>query len=159
MAYAVRYKFSQRFRVPARSAFEWCTSFDPNDLALMGELGKRSINVVSQDTLILNDSYRVGKTINKRKKLVQLYPDDLFWVSTHLIGPTKYSQFLYKISAESSSSSRLDFTGLQVEYGKTKGSVSARAEKLRKDDSNAWKKLAEAMERDWKTKNFPKSAK
>ena len=106
MAYSLRYKFSQEFRVPAREAFEWCTSHDPNDLTLMGEVGTRSIDIISETTLILNDTYRDGKTINERKRLVQLYPADLFWVSTHLIGPTKYSQFLYKISPESESSSR-----------------------------------------------------
>ena len=129
MAYSFRYKFSQEFRVPAREAFEWCTSYDPDDLALMGDVGKRSIDIISETTLILNDTYKVGKNINKRKKLVQLYPADMFWVSTHLIGPTKYSQFLYEIYPESESRSRLDFTGQQIEYGsekKTKRSVNAR---------------------------------
>jgi len=158
MAFSLRYRFSQKFRVPARDAFEWCTSYDPNDLTLMGDVGKRSINIISETTLILDDTYKIGKAINRRKKLVQLYPADLFWVSTHLIGPTKYSQFLYKISPESKSSSRLDFTGLQIECGsekKTKQDISARAQELRKLDSIAWKKLTEEMERDWK-KNLRK---
>jgi hypothetical protein len=156
MAYSLHYKFSQEFRIPAREAYEWCTSFDPDDLTLMGDVGKRSIKVISETTLILHDTYKIGKTINMKRKLVQLYPADLFWVSTHLIGPTKYSQFLYKISPESRSSSRLDFTGLQVEHGsekKTEESLSASAEKLRKLDSETWKKLAVEMERDWKKKH------
>jgi hypothetical protein len=153
MAYSVRYEFSQKFEVPAREAYEWCTSYDPNDLALIGEVGTRSISAISESTVILNDTYKVGKTINRRKRLVQLYPAELFWVSTHLIGPTKYSQFLYKISPETKSRSRLDFTGLQIEYGSaqhTKQSITARSEKLRKIDSEDWKKLAEEMEHDWR---------
>ncbi|HXQ92313.1 MAG TPA: hypothetical protein VN739_04855 [Nitrososphaerales archaeon] len=70
MAFSLRYRFSQKFRVPARDAFEWCTSYDPNDLTLMGDVGKRSINIISETTLILDDTYKIGKAINRTKKLV-----------------------------------------------------------------------------------------
>jgi len=147
MAFSVRYKFSQKFRVPARKAFEWCTNYEPSDIALMGDVGKRSIVIISEDTLILDDTIRVGKTVVKKKKLVRIYKEDLFWTSTHLVSPVKYSQFLYRISPESKSSSRIDFVGLQVEPGKIEN-LSARAQELRKIDSTLWKKFAAEMEKD-----------
>jgi hypothetical protein len=78
---------------------------------------------------------------------VQLYPDRLSWVSTHLTGPNKYSQFIYEISAEGNGASRLDFTALHLEYEKKLDGedIKSLADKLRKEDSAAWKLLAKAM--------------
>ncbi len=150
MAFSIRYDFTQEFRFPAEEVFKWCTNYSPGDLSLMGEKGKRRIEKISKDTYILTDSYPSGrKNILRKKKMVNLYPDTLSWVSTHLIGKTKHSQFLYRVSAEGPSSSRVFFTGLQIEYDdKKKFKMAAMSEELKKEDSHAWELLAQEMERD-----------
>ena len=148
MPYAIRYRFSQRFPVPARKAYEWCTDYSPQDHALMGEeAAKRQITRVTDTTIILTDLFHTSKGNVEKQKLVQLYPDRLCWVSTHLTGPNKYSQFIYEISAEGDSASRLDFTALHLEYEKNLDSeaIKSLANKLKKEDSATWKLLAKAM--------------
>jgi hypothetical protein len=148
----VRYEFSQKFRKSAPDAFAWCIDYDEKDPSLMGDKGKRKVTWVSGNVAILEDSLRgeSGKRITKTK-LVHIYPEERFWSSVHLTGPSKYSQFLYEIVEEGKNSSRLDFTGFQVTYhGKipSKAESSALAKKLQREDSASWKKLAAAMEKD-----------
>ena len=115
----------------------------------MEEDGTRSVERVSKDTFILKDTYQIGKKKVRKNKLVNLYPESLSWVSTHLIGKTRYSQFLYRVSPLDSSSSRVDFTGFQIEYDdKKKRSANSMSEELRKEDSKAWGLLAKEMEND-----------
>ena len=145
MSLPVRYRFCQRFAVSAKRAFEWCTTFDPQDHKLMGDKGvERHITNLAEGTIILKDIFHAGTGTIEKEKLVQLYPDQLSWVSTHLTGPNKYSQFLYKISPEGGASI-LDFTGLHMDY-QTKTGAETLAQKLCKEDAAAWKLLAEAME-------------
>jgi hypothetical protein len=137
MPLAVRYKFKQRFAVSAQKAFEWCTSFDPQDHALMGDKGaERHVTLVTKGTIILQDVFpsKAGKV--EKQKLVQLYPDQLSWVSTHLTGPNKYSQFLYRISPRGNSSSVLEFTGLHLDY-EGKEDAQSLAIRLRSEDAGA----------------------
>ena len=149
MAFTIRYGFSQKFNYPAEEVFRWCTDYSSGDLGLMAEDGKRSVERITKETFILDDTYRNGTKTTRKKKIVNLYPDTLSWVSTHLIGKTKYSQFLYKVSPLGSSSSRVDFTGFQVEYDdKKKRNAKALSEDLRKEDSHAWELLAKEMEND-----------
>jgi hypothetical protein len=153
MAFTIRYGFSQKFNFPAEEVFKWCTDYRTGDLGLMAEEGKRSVERVSKDTFLLVDSYQQGEKIVRKKKVVNLYPESLSWVSTHLIGNTRYSQFLYRVSPISASSSRVDFTGFQVEYDdKKKRSADSRSEELRKEDSHAWELLAKEMEKDMRRK-------
>jgi hypothetical protein len=148
-----RYKFSQKFDVPASEAYKWCTSYDPGDLKLMGEDGNRSIERIADDTVVLSDTFsKDGQTFTK-EKLVRLYPERLSWVSTHITGPAKYSQFMYEIHPLNKTSSRIDFTGLQIDYNETqptKKEIPVRAAQLKKEDSLAWKLLAKAMHKDLK---------
>jgi hypothetical protein len=149
MAFTIRYGFSQKFNYPAEEVFRWCTDYRSGDLGLMAEDGKRSVERITKETFILDDTYRNGTKTTRKKKIVNLYPDTLSWVSTHLVGKTKYSQFLYKVSPLGSSSSRVDFTGFQVEYDdKKKRDAKALSEDLRKEDSHAWDLLAKEMEND-----------
>ena len=144
---SIRYRFSQRFYVSAQEAYDWCTNYSPQDHALMGdEAAERQITRLAESTLILTDIFQVGKGKVEKQKLVQLYPDRLGWVSTHLTGPNKYSQFIYEISAEGEDTCRLDFTALHLEYEKLdrEGSKTL-ADKLKEEDSAAWKLLAAAM--------------
>ena len=148
MPCAIRYSFSQRFSVPARKAYKWCTDYNPEDHALMGdEAAERQITHIAESTIILTDIFHTSSGPVEKQKLVQLYPDRLCWVSTHLTGPNRYSQFIYEISAEGNSASRLDFTALHLEYEKKLDSegIKSLADKLKEEDSKAWKLLAKAM--------------
>jgi hypothetical protein len=149
MPCSIRYRFSQRFSVPARKAYKWCTEYDPQDPALMGEdAAERQITHLTDTTIILTDIFHTSNGRVEKQKLVQLYPDRLSWISTHLTGPNKYSQFIYEISAESDGASRLDFTGLHLEYEKenldSKG-IKSLADKLKEEDSAVWTLLAKVM--------------
>jgi hypothetical protein len=127
----------------------WCTEYSPEDPMLMGDVAaERQITQLTDSTIILTDIFHTSSGPVEKKKLVQLYPERLSWISTHLTGPNKHSQFIYEISAEGKDASRLDFTALHLEYEKEKSSsvdVKLLAEKLRIEDSEAWKLLASAM--------------
>jgi hypothetical protein len=152
MPFSVRYGFSQLFAVPARKAYEWCTDYDPGDHVLMGEENaERQITRLTDSTVFLKDVFRTSRGRVEKQKLVQLYPDRLSWIATHLTGPNKYSQFLYDISAVSDSASRLTFTAIHLEYEKEnlgKAEVKLLADRLCKDDSEGWRLLAKAMAKD-----------
>jgi hypothetical protein len=112
------------------------------------EAAERQITRVTDTTIILTDIFHTSSGSVEKQKLVQLYPDRLLWISTHLTGQNKYSQFIYEISAEGNGSSRLDFTASHLEYAKEKlgsESIKSLADKLKKEDSAAWKLLARAM--------------
>ena len=93
----IYYHFQQHFNVPARKAFEWCTTYTPGDHALMGEKDvSRKIENINDRTIILSDTFNIGADNQiEKQKLVQIYPEILFWTSTHLTGPAKHSQFIY----------------------------------------------------------------
>ena len=148
MPYPIRYHFRQRFPVPARKAYQWCTNYSPLDHTLMGDAtAERHITQITDATFLLTDIFHTGEGAVEKQKIVQLYPNRLLWLSTHLNGPNKYSQFIYEISAEDDTMSRLDFTALHLEYRENLDSDSIKllAEKLREEDSEAWRLLAEAM--------------
>jgi hypothetical protein len=73
-----------------------------------------------------------------------------------LTGPNKYSQFIYEITAEGKSASRLNFTALHIEHEEEthKENADLLAEKLCNYDSNVWKLLAQSMEKELNKKNF-----
>jgi hypothetical protein len=150
---SVRCRFRQRFVVSAREAFEWCTAFDPADHALMGEeSAKRQVNRLADGAVLLTDTFCTPKGLVEKQKLVQLFPDWMFWTSTHLTGPNRHSQFLYQISPEGDGASQLDFTALHLEYGKEdlgEAAVKLFAEKLCREDSEAWALLAKAVAKDF----------
>jgi hypothetical protein len=149
MPCSIRYSFSQRFSFPTRKAYKWCTEYDPQDPALMGEDGaERQITHLTDTTIILTDIFHTSNGRVEKQKLVQLYPDRLSWISTHWTGPNKYSQFIYEILAEGNSASRLNFTGLHLEYEKENldiEGIKSLADKLKEEDSAVWRRLAKAM--------------
>ena len=147
MPTSIKYHFVQRFRVPADRAFEWCTDYDPGDPNLMHEPGKRQIEKLARHALLLTDTFTNGKIKTKKTKLVWLQPELLSWTNTQVVGPVKYSQFLYKITPDGENKSRLDFYGLQLEpRDMTPKEARDLARKIRAEDSLAWKYLAKAME-------------
>jgi hypothetical protein len=148
----VRYHFRQRFGIAAHEAYLWCTNFDVKDHALMGDVkASRQVQRIAESTLLLTDTFFTSTGSIQKLKVVELYPDDLRWNSTHLTGPYQYSQFLYEISADGENASFLDFTGLHLDYENVKLGrlqIIKLAEKLCSEDANAWKLLAKAMEKD-----------
>lgn len=148
----IRYHFTQAFDVPAKEAYEWCTDFTPQDHQLLEEENaKREVLKISDSTIMLKEVFQTANGIIKKEKLVQLYPDKFSWVSTHLSGPNKYSQFIYEISETSTSTSCLDFTALHLEKSNkelSRKEVEAIAENLCKYDSNVWRLLAKAIIRE-----------
>jgi hypothetical protein len=152
MPQSVYYRFSQHFDVSAPRAYRWCTDYDPQDHALMRVNAEREVMHISENTIILIDKYHNKNKIIEKQKLVCLYPDRLSWTSTHLSGPIKYSQFLYEIVPESEKSCHLNFVGLQIEYDDEKRfsekEIEMLAQKLRNEDSAAWKLLATEMEKE-----------
>ncbi len=149
MQASVTYKFSQHLDAPPRAAYRWCTDYQPDDLSLMHERGKRRIQWITDDTVILREVvHQNGKKI-KKVKLVKLDHARLSWYNIQLSGPNKHSAFLYRISPEGRNQSRLNFTGLLVVYSKTRLSnrkLRQIARKEKRYDSNAWKHLAKAIQ-------------
>lgn len=150
MPTTARYQFTQHFHVSAKKAFQWCTSYDPQDHALMGDEGAtRQVTNVAEGTIILTDTFHTATGTVEKQKLVQLYPDTFSWTSTHLSGPFKYSQFLYVITPDGKDASTLTFTGLHLDYS-GKEDAESLSKRLCREDADAWKLLAEAMEKELK---------
>jgi hypothetical protein len=152
MVSSLRYHFSQDLAVPPLDAYKWCTDYDPNDLALMHQKGKREISHLTETTIVLTDTFYTEKKSTKKNKLVHLYPERLSWTNTHLSGPNKYSQFLYEIKPAKGGLSKLNYYGLQIEY-KTplrlgKDELEAQETAQRNEDATIWKILAKEMEKE-----------
>jgi hypothetical protein len=157
MPVPVRYHFRQRFNASGRKAYDWCTDFCEGTLdhKLMGDDSViRKITRVAESTLILTDTFRIDQGPVEKQKLIELYPDMLSWNNTHLASDYKYSQFLYKVTPDTKTTSHLDFWGLQLFYQPekmTQAEVAELSAKLCKEDADAWKLLAKAMKKDLST--------
>ena len=149
-SYPIRYEFSQSFDVAAEAAYRWCTDYRPDDWRRMGKKGTRRIERLNEDTLILTDTVAGESGAVTKRRLVRLNEDRLAWTNTHLAGPNRHSQFWYQIVAVGKGRSRLDFTGLQVNYGErpSASKVSAMAKELKKGDSKMWVLLSHEMSKD-----------
>jgi hypothetical protein len=151
---SVQYRFRQRFPAAADEAFAWCVDFRPDDLALEKQSGRRRVQRLAPDLVILTDRLdRDGARPVVKTKLVRLRPRERAWTSTHLAGPNRYSQFWYRIVPRGRSSSRLEFTGLHVEPASSSagpGASAALAKRITREDSAAWRSFAEAMQRDFR---------
>ena len=147
-SFSVHYRFTQHFGFPARKAYDWCTDYDPGDIELGGQKGKRSIRYLNEDTLVLTDTYFKGGGKVVKKRLVKLYPKSLSWTNTRISKENRYSQFLYQIFPERSGS-RLMFTGSQMFAGTASESKrAAMAKQIAREDSAEWRILAKAMAKD-----------
>jgi hypothetical protein len=153
MPQPVHYQFTQRFNQSARKAYKWCTDFTPEDQVLMREKNAtREVQQITENTVILTDEFHTESKTMVKQKLVCLYPRRLMWTSTHLTGPAKHSQFIYEIAPITEIASTLRFTALHIAHdikeGTDKTETKRLAEKLRKEDSNTWKNLADEMEKE-----------
>ena len=95
--FSTYYKFNQQFSVPAKEAFDWCTNYQPGDLALMGEEGNRRINKLTSDTVILEERVVQDDKRVTKVKLVKLNRSTYSWHNIQLKGPNRYSEFIYEI--------------------------------------------------------------
>ena len=147
-----QYTFRQPFRFSVDRAFRWCIDFQPGDLALENEKGRRKVRWFSGDLLVLTDTFvQAGRRPTTKTKLVRLRRPQHAWTSTHLAGPNRYSQFWYEILPDGKSASHLEFKGLHVERRPGAASPTAAANlarRLKREDSSAWRLLAAAMETD-----------
>jgi hypothetical protein len=153
----IEYHFTTKLPADAARAFKWATNFQATDLELMGFNAKRSVQILTKDSLLLTDSFgsdpfavRPGARVTK-VKLVHLLPAGRRWTSTHVTGPTRNSQFLYEIVPRGRTKSLLRYTGVQLESVSrrpTAGSVAKRVRELTRIDSRSWRKLAIVMGKD-----------
>jgi len=149
--YSISYAFAQRLSAPAKAAFDWCTDYQPYDLTIMKENGKRDVLKITDDTILLTETMKKNGRSIKKTKLVRLNKPSLSWTNTHVAGPNHHSQFLYKIVPEGKKRSRLYFQGLLIQYSRKPMSVR-QLRKIAKDerrgDSTVWHHLAAALRND-----------
>ncbi len=156
MPVSIRYRFIQEFAVSAKAAFDWCTSFDPGDHALMGDKAERQVTQIANGSIMLKDTFHTTTGTVEKQKLVQLYPEQLRWTSTHVSGPNVYSQFLYDIKRKGKNSSVLEFIALHIEHN-DKADAEQLSKRFCKEDADAWMLLATAMEKELRPKAFKKN--
>ncbi len=152
MIRTIHYGFSQNIDVSARKAYEWCTDYGTEDMALMQEENTtREVHHISDDVILLNDTYTIEGNTTVKQKLVCLYPDRLAWTSTHLTGPNTHSQYIYELVPQNDRQCCLNFTGLYLNHSITEGTEEKEAGRLAKElknmDSKNWKLLANEMEK------------
>jgi len=147
-AQSVRYTFTQPLPLPAKEAFDWCTDYQPYDLVMMKEEGKRTIRKITEDTILLTESIPKQNKTTRRIKLVRLNRPELSWTNTHISGPNRHSQFLYRILPEGKTRSRLFFRGLYVCYSSKpipRKQLQQLGREERRGDSTVWHHLAAAL--------------
>jgi len=144
--------FEYRFRVDlpagADAAYRWATDYAPDDPGRMGQDGRRRIDWLAPGTVLLTDTVRTGRGTVAKTRLVRLRPKVRSWTNTHLLGPTRHSQFLYHIAPRGPRRSVLEFVGLQVEPSRralSPAQLSRRAREVAREDAAAWRRLAAAM--------------
>jgi hypothetical protein len=153
----VSYHFATKLAASRPRAYRWATDYRSNDFQLSDIKGRRKVEKLADDLLLLTDSFeddpfepRTGARTVK-VKLVHLSPDRWMWTATHIAGPAKYSQFLYQLTARGPGASTLHFTGNQVEpvEGRaTASSIRRRAQELKREDSHLWDQLSAALARE-----------
>jgi len=149
--YSIEYGFNQPLAAPANVAFEWCTDYQPHDLAIMKEKGKREIQKITDGTIVLTETTRRKNRVIKKTKLVRLNKSSLSWTNTHIAGPNRHSQFLYRIVAEGRKRSRLYFEGLLILYSRkplSRQQLRKIARDERQGDATVWRHLATALRKD-----------
>jgi hypothetical protein len=150
-AYSVGYTFNQPLAAPAEVAFDWCTDYQPYDFEIMKEEGKRNIRTITDNTIVLTETTHKNNRIVKKTKLVRLNRSSLSWTNTHIGGPNRHSQFLYKIVPDGKTRSRLYFQGLLIHYSRKnldRQQLRRIAREERRGDVMAWRHLAAALRRE-----------
>ena len=148
------YRFVVSLPASAPDAYRWATDYAPDDPARMGELGRRRIQPLTDGAILLTDTVRVdGRTVTKQR-LVRLRPRLRSWTNTHLAGPMRHSQFLYRIVPRGPRRSMLEFVGLQVERvprALPASQLARRAQEVARADRATWRRLARVMAEELRT--------
>jgi hypothetical protein len=145
---AFDYRFTQELPASADAAYRWATDYAPDDWARMGQDGRRRIEVVAPRTILLTDTVRGPQGTVTKRRLVRLRPRDRAWTNTHVGGPTRHSQFVYKITPRGPRKSVLEFVGLQVERSPralSPAQLARRAREVAREDAALWRRLARVM--------------
>ena len=149
--FTVHYSFSQKFPFPAGEVYAWSTDYRPEDIDLSGREGKREIERIDDSTLILTDTVKQAGVSRTKVRLIRLFPDILTWTNTRLSEEGRHSQFIYKIVPDGPGSSRLDFSGAQLDESPkapSSSQLSALARRYSEADERIWVNLAAALEKD-----------
>ncbi len=145
---AIEYEFRVRLPASAEAAFRWATDYAPDDWARMGRDGRRRVVPLGEHALLLIDTVRTNGRAVTKQRLVRLYPRRRAWTNTHLAGPTRHSQFWYRIRPRGPRASVIEFTGLQVEPAArrlTPAELARRTREVRGEDAALWRRLARVM--------------
>jgi len=148
---AFDYRFTTPLPVSADRAYRWATDYAPDDWQRMGQDGHRRIEIVAPRTVLLTDTVRGPNGTVTKRRLVRLRPRDRAWTNTHVGGPTRHSQFIYRIVPRGPRRSTLEFVGLQVERSPrplTPSQLARRARDVAREDATLWRRLARAMASD-----------
>lgn len=152
----IDYRFRQSFRVPARTAFAWATDFTEFDWAIAGITGVRGVKRLSPTMIRLTDTTEEPTGLGATKvRIVQLYPETLSWVSTHVAGPCLHSQFRYSISRTGRHTSALSFQGREIRWETRPSGLEdlwKLKSQLRAADVALWRRFARAMAMESSTK-------
>jgi len=150
----VSYQFRVRLPVGRRAAYEWATDYRSDDFEIMGFRGGRNVEHLADGLVLLTDSFeddpfdaKAGSRTTK-VKLVHLFPERWAWTATHVSGPARFSQFLYQLTPNGAHASTLEFRGNQVEQvgaPLTASRLRARAQELRREDSELWRRLSREL--------------
>jgi len=149
---SVHYAFRQKFSVDADRAFRWCVDFEPADARLDGSDDRRRVQRLTEDAVLLTDlSPRAGSRPVVQVKLVRIDASQRRWTSTHLHGPSRFSQAWYQVVTDARGGSHLEFEALHLEpvpHGRRAPSARALARRFAREGAQAWRLLANAMVRD-----------
>jgi hypothetical protein len=148
---AFDYRFRVSLPVSAEAAYRWATDYAPDDWTLMGREGRRRIEHLADRTLLLTDTVRTDGRMVTKRRLVRLRPDARSWTNTHIGGPNRHSQFLYRISPKGAHRSEIEFVGLQVERAPkplSRAALARRAREVAAEDHALWRHLAKVMGRE-----------
>jgi len=146
------YRFRQRFRVPARAAYDWATDYTPEDWGIAGLEGTRRVERLAPEIVRLTDrAHDAAEAGVEKVRIVQLYPAALAWVSTHVGGPCLHSQFRYAVRPLGPRRSELLFEGREIRWearAAAPATVRSLRRTLRRADQDLWRSFARAMARD-----------
>ncbi len=148
----LEYRFRVTLPASAERAYRWCVDYRPDDWSRMGREGHRRIDRLAEGTIVLTDRVRTDRGFVTKKRLIRLRPREFSWTNTHIGGPNRHSQFLYRILPRGAHRSVLEFTGLQVERAPHPLSPAARARRTRevaREDATLWRRhLVRSMRAD-----------
>ena len=97
MPTSIYYHFQQHFNVSASKAFEWCTTYTPEDHVLMGEKeARREIENITDRTIILTDTFNPGAE-NQIEKNIKNSEISAIYIHPDAVGNGVGTKLLYRL--------------------------------------------------------------